>query len=171
MSPSMAHATPQRAALAARRQRRALHLFVLGATYAEVAASLLACQDHLPHGRPGCPECLPMYADRSGAKKAVERALLEDHSMAAADRESGRRIMLAQIRAVISRAMAKALEDSEGDLEAMRTLVRLWDRQSKLMGLDAPTRVTVTPELDLELEAAVALLMEEAQAATRDAAG
>lgn len=138
-------------ALAARKRIRAMQLRGLGWSYEAIAQALLPCDDHKPDGRHGCQLCLPMYANRSSAKRAVDKILADEYDAASDTREAMRRHQLSQIDLVLRRAMPEAMGNGDGHLEAQRNVVRLLDRRARLLGLDAPTRVAVTTELDAQI--------------------
>lgn len=138
-------------ALAARKRVRAMQLRALSYTYEAIAQSLLACDDHKPDGRHGCPLCVPMYANRSSAKRAVDKILADEYDAANDTREAMRRHALSQIDLLLRRAMPEAMGNGDGHLEAQRNVVRLLDRRARMLGLDAPTRVAVTTELDAQI--------------------
>ena len=96
-----------------------------------------------------------MYTNRSSAKKAVDRALAREYEAGANTREQLRRHQLAQIDLLLQRAMVEALGNRDGHLEAMRNATRLLDRRARLLGLDAPTRITMDSELDAQIAALV----------------
>lgn len=149
-------------ALAARRKNRALLLRSLGWTYDRIAASLLPCDLHAKGGgagEPGCDLCLPMYASRAGAQKAVTAALADEYAAGQETREQQRRHQLAQIDLLLSKSMPAAVG---GDWEALRGATRLLDRRARLLGLDAPARIAVTTELDAQIEALADELLAEA---------
>lgn len=142
--------------LGARRANRAVQLRAMGFTYAAIAAHLLPCPDHQPSGRQDCDACLPMFRDKSAAKKAVDRALADEYASGSEAREKLRRQQLSRIDTLLTRVMREAL--APGGNDAARVAVRLLERQAKLLGLDAPTRVTVDTELDRQIEEALEAL-------------
>ena len=154
------------AALAARRQVRAVQLRSLGYSYDAIAQALLPCDLHARNadgtagtGRADCDLCAPMYANRSAAYKAVQRGLALEYAAGQETREQQRRHQLAQIDLLLQRSMRSAYA---GDWEAMRAATRLLDRRARLLGLDAPARIAVTTELDAQIEALAAELLDEA---------
>ncbi|MFJ4631286.1 hypothetical protein [Streptomyces sp. NPDC088847] len=95
------------------RQARALELAAAGKTYSEIAAEL-------------------GYADKSGARKLVQRALAARADPSAAQLRVIQGVQLEMLmRAVWPKAM-------QGDTESVREAVRISERYSKLHGLDAP---------------------------------
>lgn len=149
--------------------RYALHLRTMNLSYSEVAESWMPCPAHVRAGaRADCALCYgPLYANRGGAQKAVERALAEQHPDTAAERTAMKQTMTAQLDLAIAAAMRLAtvlLEAGQlippGMMEAQRNLVRLLDRKAKLWGLDAPNRVVITTELDEQIALAVEQLMD-----------
>lgn len=156
----------ERTRLAVLREGRAVDLRLAGMTYDQVAASLLPCSAHRgTEGDPRCERCEPLYANASSARRAILRALDKSYALGAEGREQLRQQHLGQIDLLLRRAMRAALG---GDWEAMRVATRLLDRRARLLGLDAPSRVTVTTELDQEIEALLDQLAE--QTGSREAA-
>lgn len=137
--------------IAARKRVRAMQLRALGWSYEAIASALLPCDDHKPDGRHSCPYCVRMYAHRASAKRAVDKILADEYEAASDTREAMRRHQLSQIDLLLRRAMPEAMGPGEGHLEAQRNVVRLLDRRARLLGLDAPTRVAVTTELDAQI--------------------
>jgi hypothetical protein len=90
-----------------------------------------------------------MYAHRASAKRAVDHALEQEYAAGQDTREQLRRHQLSQIDLLLQVTMAKAVG---GDWEAARVATRLLDRRARLLGLDAPARVTITTELDQAIE-------------------
>lgn len=145
--------------LSDRKAIRAMELAAGGMTADAIAHSLLPCDDHRPQGRQDCAACLPMYADRSGAKRAIDRMLAREYALGAASREQLRQHHLAQIDLLLRAKMPDALNNgSPSSNEAARVVLRALDRRARLLGLDAPARVTVTTELDAQIEELVAQL-------------
>lgn len=135
----------------------------MGWTFDAIAAAYLPCE-RLEHREAGglasCPECLPMYTNRSAAKKAVDRALADEYGQGASTREQYRRQQLAQLDLLLSSKMPEALGRSDSANEAARVVLRALDRRARLLGLDAPTRVQVTTELDMQIEELVTRLAD-----------
>lgn len=149
-------------ALAARKRVRAVQLRSMGRTFDQIAAAMLPCFTHRStEGDPQCDECLPMYANRSSAKRAVDAALADEYAATADTREQMRRHQLAQIDLLLQRVMPEALGSGPGHLEAQRNALRALDRRAKLLGLDAPSRVQITSELDEQIEELMNQLTEE----------
>lgn len=118
------------------RAARALELRTSGMTYAAVAADL-------------------DYSDESGARKAVDRLLsrVEYEGAEELRRLEGQRLDAMQ-RAIWPQACS-------GDLDAIRTVLTIMGRRTKLLGLDAPTRVAVGPTVsDREFANEAARLIE-----------
>lgn len=118
------------------RAARALELRTSGMTYAAVAANL-------------------DYSDESGARKAVDRLLsrVEYEGAEELRRLEGQRLDAMQ-RAIWPQACS-------GDLDAIRTVLTIMGRRTKLLGLDAPTRVAVGPTVsDREFANEAARLIE-----------
>lgn len=158
-----------RATTAQVKARYALHLRALALSFDAIAASTLPCPAHVRvGGRTDCDVCLtPLYSGRSSAKKAVDRALAEQHPDTAAERTLMKQTMTEQLDMAIAAAMRLAtvlLEPGQimpaGMMEAQRNLVKLLDRKAKLWGLDAPNRVVITTELDEQIEQAVEQLVQ-----------
>jgi hypothetical protein len=152
----------------------ALHLRALGWAYDQIAAAFIPCPYHrqlLGMGVADCALCFgPMYTNRSAARKAVMRALAEEHPDTAAERVAMRQEMTAQLDLAIRAAirLASTIVESgqripDGMMEAQRNLVRLLERKAKLWGLDAPNRVVITNELDEQIEQAVEQLVASMQ--------
>lgn len=146
------------------KERRAVHQrLVLMQTYQQIADSLMPCPRHDARAEPTCDECRPMYGSRASAQKAVVRAIQADYSAAASEREHLRDELLGTSKLLLKQAVADALDAkaSRGDrARAQVAAVRVMDRMAKLVGTDAPTRVTITDELDEELRQALAELQE-----------
>lgn len=133
-----------------------MQLRLLRYSYDAIASSLLACPDHRPDGDQSCAvssrdvRCVVLYpSGRSAARKAVERVLSRDYPQSGEGREQLRSEQLGQVDLLLQRTMRAAIG---GDWEAARVAVRLLDRRAKLLGLDAPTRVAVTSELDARID-------------------
>lgn len=164
-----ANHTDTRQVTAQVKARWALHLRSMNLTYDQIAAAILPCPAHTRlGGRLDCVMCYgPLYTNRGGAKRAVDRALAEQHPDTAAERTLMKQTMTAQLDLLIAAAMrlgAAMLESGQtipaGMMEAQRNLVRLLDRKAKLWGLDAPSRVVITTELDEQIALAVEQLMD-----------
>lgn len=141
--------------LAARREQLAVQMVLAGATYQAIADTLMPCPRHQVEDQralPGCPDCRPMYASRASAYKAVRRALQRDYATTTAERDELRQLQLAQIATALRAVWPRVLTAGKGQDRAILSAVRLLDRQSRLMGLDAPTRIELTTELDAEIE-------------------
>lgn len=123
----------------------------LGWTYEAIAGALLPCDEHKPDGRHGCQFCLPMYANRASAKRAVDKILADEYAAASETREQMRRHQLSQIDLLLRRIMPEAMGNGEGHLEAQRNAIRALDRRARLLGLDAPARVSISTELDTQI--------------------
>lgn len=157
----------ERKRLAVLREGRAVDLRLLGMTYEQVAASLLPCSSHRgTEGDPTCSLCQVLYpGGASAARKAILRALDKAYALGQEGREQLRQQQLGQIDLLLRKAMRSAMG---GDWEAARVATRLLDRRARLLGLDAPSRVQVTTELDQEIEALLDQLAE--QTGSREAA-
>lgn len=172
------------AALAARRRAYAVQLRSMRRTFQQIADAVLPCPEHVAQGGIDprkCAElhelqrmaaddprtistvdCASMYANRKGAQRAVEQGLAEQYHLSEADRDELRREWLATIDTAVQRIMRDVVGGADaGDrARAANALVRLADRAAKLTGLDAPTRITVTDELDEQIAGALAELAE-----------
>lgn len=175
------HVAPS-SALALRRRVYAVELRSMRRTYQQIADAVLPCPEHrdrggitpaacrqqheahrLVDGPNAAPiDCTPMYANRKGAQRAVEQGLAEAYSITEADRDRLRREQLATIDLALQRLMRDTVGggDAIDRARAANAVARLLERAAKLTGLDAPTRVTVTTELDDELSSALADLAE-----------
>lgn len=162
--------------LAVRRRAYAVQLRSMRRTLQQIADAVLPCKEHDDRGgidpatcqamhaaaraKGAGPlvDCMPMYATREGARKAVEIGLTEQYPIAEKDREQVRRELLASADLTLSRVMRDVLgeKDPADRARAAASVVRLLDRMAKLTGADAPTRLVVTDELDDELSAALA---------------
>lgn len=111
------------------RERQAVNLARGGLGFAEIATQL-------------------GYANASGAWKAVQRALARVPQGAV---EDYRRIELLRLDRLWAAYWAKALG---GDLPAALYLLKVSERRSRLLGMDAAVaiRATVTDALDAEIE-------------------
>lgn len=142
--------------LAARREAKAVQLRAARMTYQQIADYVMPCPEHDSiGGLDGCGDCAPLYRSRAGAFKAVTRVLEREYAGAAASRELLLQESLATVDAVIRRMMADTQDprlDPADRARAATALMRAMDHRAKLTGLYAPTRVTVTDELDLEIE-------------------
>lgn len=144
-------------ALAKLKQAHAVRLRAGGQSFQQVADAWLPCLDHRRDGADrSCPNCVgPMYGHRASAKRAVDAALEQEYAAGQDTREQMRRHQLAQVDLLLQAAMPAALGK---DWEAARVATRLLDRRAKLLGLDAPARVTITTEVDQAIEDLVAQL-------------
>jgi len=117
-SPSRTKATPDRVAIA-ERERQALELRKAGATYERIAQAL-------------------GLSERGGAWKLVHRALeqtLQEPS------DELRRLESERLDALL-RALWPAAMDGKG--YAVERCLQIMDRRAKMLGLDAPSRSSVT---------------------------
>lgn len=114
------------------RETRAVELRLTGATFETIALQL-------------------GYANRSGAKKAVERGLRQEYEAATESREALRQTMHARLERLLVGSWKAA---AAGDRNAVQNVIALLDRIAKLHGLDAPAqhKLTVSSELDAEIE-------------------
>jgi hypothetical protein len=111
------------------RQNRALELKMAGATHTQIAEVL-------------------GYNSRNAVSLAIERALERDTSRVGSARDEFRRITVARTERLIRGLWNNAIR---GDLAAVDRVVKIMERQAKLLGLDAPTQVTITDETKSEL--------------------
>lgn len=127
--------------------QRTLDLRMAGATFAQIATSL-------------------GYSDRGSARKAYLRALNTEISLKAEDRDAWRKEQAARCDRLIRALWTKALD---GDVKAHGAINRHLERQARLLGLDAPTRITVDEgvqgEIDALLDEMARLEREQALAA------
>lgn len=137
--------------IAARKRVRAMQLRGLGWTYEAIAQALLPCDEHRPDGLHSCELCVRMYANRASAKRAVDKILADEYDAASDTREAMRRHQLSQIDLLLRRIMPEAMGNGDGHLEAQRNAIRALDRRARLLGLDAPTRVSISTELDTQI--------------------
>lgn len=172
----------RRAALSARRRAYAMELRSMRRTYEQIAAAVLPCDEHRRVGgiEPAqCAElhafarqvdgpqshpvdCLPMYANRKGAQRAVLQALAEGYQLTEADKETMRQEQLATSDLVLRKMLTDALTGPTpvDRARAATAVARLLERQARLAGLDAPTRVSIDPELDDAVASALAELSD-----------
>lgn len=166
--------------IAERRRAYAVQLRSMRRTLQEIADAVLPCPEHQERGgiapdacramhdaaraRGNGPlvDCLPMYANREGARRAVEQGLTEQYPVSEHDRERIRQELVAASDLALKRVLRDVLAGADaGDrARSAGAAVRLIDRIAKLTGADAPTRLVVTDELDDELAAALAELSE-----------
>lgn len=118
------------------KQTKAITLRQAGATYDEVAK-------------------LVGYANRQNARQAV-LAALEGRRIEAVDEY--RALNNARYERMIRTLWATA---HSGDLDAMAELRRVLQDQNRLLGLNAPTKVEITDQVDAEIKALAAQLSED----------
>lgn len=128
------------------KQEQALEMFLLGKSNQEIADKM-------------------GYRDRSGAHNAITAALAR-HSQARADlSERAMTVMMERLERLLFPHYIKGIA---GDRASGELALRIFDRISKLQGLDAAVKidatVTTRSELDAELEA---LSKQITDAATR----
>lgn len=102
------------------------------------------------------------YADASGAKRAYDRAMLATIQEPA---EAIRKIELERLDSLMAGLWPNAMK---GDVQAVDRCLSIMNRRAKMLGLDAPTRQTVTVVTRDAVESAIAEL--EAQLADNDPA-
>lgn len=143
--------TPLQRQRAQAREQRAVELRLLGHTYEQIAHAMLCTNpEHRPDPDPSCGRCVPLYRDKSAARKAVVRALGRDYALGAEGREQLRQTHLARLDLLYRRAARAAVQ---GEWEAARVAVRILDAQAKVLGIYAPSRLQITTEIDQEIEA------------------
>ena len=111
------------------RSNRALELRMAGATWQQVADQM-------------------GYKQKSSAQQAVRRAIERETERVADVRESYRTMQLLRIERSIRAIWPQVLQ---GDLFAIDRELKLMERQAKLLGLDAPTTITITDDTKSEL--------------------
>ena len=121
------------------KERRVVELRRAGATYDECARAV-------------------GYATPQGAYLAYHRAL--KRTLLDAGTEEARQVEIDRLDRLQRAVWVKALE---GDIQAVNAVLKLMERRSRLLGLDAPTRVTAdltTYEGGTEIDREVARLAE-----------
>lgn len=95
-----------------------------------------------------------LQADEKNCREAWKRRRARAYREAADDIDAWRGEMLATLEAVVDGLMPKALL---GDSRAAEAIVKALERASKMLGLDAPTRInaTVTDEMTERIKALV----------------
>lgn len=150
------------AVMARRRQAMAVQRRAAGLTFQQVADSLMPCGMHVDSDelvQEACTECRPLYNDKSAARKAIVKALQDEYDLSEQARDELRREDMATTALVIQRMTADLLGAGREPGEraaAGRTLLRALDHRARVAGYLAPTRVQVTPELDADIEQALA---------------
>lgn len=81
------------------------------------------------------------YADRSGVHRALTAAMEE---LGVEDAQQLRTTQAEQIDELLASLLPRALE---GDLPAADRVIRAWERQARLLGLDMPAQSTTTVEV------------------------
>jgi hypothetical protein len=128
------HTNPRTQAERAEREIKAFDMLLAGATYEQISNEL-------------------GYGDKSNAHKAMkivlQRRMRERDDVA----DLALTMMIERIEGMLRVYYPKALD---GDLKAAEFVLKTLDREAKLMGLDAPTRVDATvvtvTETDLEIQ-------------------
>jgi hypothetical protein len=164
--PSNRGAAPTQRDIAERKRRQAVWLREnLHYSYDRIAADGLPCVQHAPYAvEPSCVECdpRPMYpSGRSAARKAIMSALEQTYPLDAEHRDALRRDALATIDLGVARLKHDIIDpdaDAADRARAVNALVRLLDRQARMTGLDAPSRVQLDEGLDEELRQEIAAL-------------
>jgi hypothetical protein len=116
------------------KSQRTLDLRMAGATFASIATAL-------------------GYSDRGAARKAYLRALDAEVNLKADERDAWRREQAARCDRLIRALWPQAMN---GDTKAHGAITRHLERQARLLGLDAPTRVQVDDGLTAEIEGLLA---------------
>lgn len=119
--------TEPRMVLAREREKEAVDLRIEGASFDLIAETL-------------------GYHDKSGARKAIMRAL---ERYAPEPLEELRRLELARLD-VAQAGIWDGVRD--GDLEAVDTFLKISTRRARLLGLDAPASLRIIPEGLIEAE-------------------
>ena len=125
------------------RQNRALELKMAGATHAEIMVAL-------------------GFRSISGVHSALERALERDTSRVGSARDEFRKISVARterlLRALWPQAIGNERVNEHGlrvgkppDVAVIDRVIKIMERQARLLGLDAPTQITITDETRSEL--------------------
>lgn len=116
---------------ARRREAQAVELRIAGHTFAQIAATV-------------------GYSNAGAAYKAVQRALAVE-----ADAQSqGRKTLREEQNAKLNRLLAATWSAAmKGDVKAIGQARQLLERQARLLGLDEPTNVRMSVDLDPEIEA------------------
>ena len=125
---------PKRAGITEKR-RHALELRMKGLTFAEIA-------------------CQVGYASASGAYKAVRAALEADAVMAA---DEIRKLHVARLETLLEAVWDAACR---GELQAIDRVLRILDRQAKLLGLDLSPQPDEQPE-ELPVKAYINFPMDD----------
>jgi hypothetical protein len=115
------------------------------------------------------------YAEESGARKAVERALTALREATAESAEELRQLDLATLDELERMGLAQAeaahaAGDGEGLAAATLSIIRVQQRRAKLMGLDAAEAFSVTQKTDnlLALDAMITDLRGRLTGQARD---
>ena len=127
--------TGSKRALVKERRRRALQLRMRGATLSDIARQV-------------------GYASASGASKAVRAALEADAAAAAGE---VRKLHVARLETLLDAIWDAA---SRGQLSAVDRVLRVLDRQAKLLGLDLPAQPDEPPE-ELPVKAYINFPMDD----------
>lgn len=98
------------------------------------------------------------YKSRSSAHDAVMSALQAHWDETAPDRQT---LLLRELATLDTLQMAAWKGAMSGDPESIRVVVRIMERRSRMLGIDAPTKIEITDELDREIAALTATMAEE----------
>lgn len=120
-------------AAAAVRANRAVELVLAGATLQQVADAL-------------------GYKSKSSAHAAVQRGLQADTDRMADSRDEARTLQHRRCERLLRAIWPKALS---GDLGAVDRALRILERESKLLGLDAPVQIAVNEDKRAHIESMV----------------
>lgn len=118
------------------RQNRALELRMAGASAQQIAEIL-------------------DYPSPSAAAHGAVQALRREDARLADSREQVRSLQLARLERIIRAIWPNVIA---GDLFAIDRALKIFERQARLLGLDAPTQVTLTDETKTDLMRMVAQL-------------
>lgn len=122
----------------------AVQLRVSGASFADIAQTL-------------------GLATARAAMRVVTNELAAQFDDDGTERERLRRETNMQLEACIQSVFVKAADPTHDEhLPAVRTLVAVLDRRARLMGLDAPTEVTVHNPTQTEIDQWVATMVQHA---------
>jgi hypothetical protein len=159
--------------LAERREREVIRLRAAGWSFDRIAAAPLpCCPEHRVDSleMAACEVCQPhLFTNRSGARKAHERAVSKEWGDLAQERERLRRAHMSRLEYVIAKAMERAFAVVDGAqlprYEVDRTrwakvVLDAMEQQARVAGLNAPVRLQQTSELDEQI-AALALELQD----------
>lgn len=122
------------------RRMKAVRLRASGATYEQIAQAI-------------------GYGDKSSARQAVMAVLKAHYDETAPDRNT---LLLRELMTLDTLQMAAWKGAMSGDPESIRVVVRIMERRSRMLGIDAPTKIEITDELDREIASLTATMAEDA---------